>query len=507
MSLIKKYYDSTSKDKVKKYAQYFTPDHIARFMINWVTHHNPTSILDPAVGNGVFLKKQPPEICTGYDIDPEIITFFKNDIKYPVKLEDYLVNDWDLKYDAIICNPPYNKFQTLDNRDVIYEGFKKNMHIDIARFSNQYALFLLKSIHQLNENGRLAYIIPTEFMNTNYGENIKKYLMDMKCLYAVVNFDSNLEVFQNVLTTSSIILIEKRNHDKVKFINIRDTLVLNNIEEINLDDDLISISKEYLTLDYKEKWQKYFTHQEVKEYTNLIPFKKIAQVKRGIATGDNDYFVFNREKMTYHNLPNDSFKRVVSKSADVKGYYFDNNSYHELENLGKSVYLFDGTLIKNPEVERYIILGEQKDVDKKYLTSHRTPWYSSEDKETAPLWISVFSREKIKVIRNLTNVHNLTCFHGIYLRESYNEYVDLLFSYLITPIAQEILYRNKRQYGGGLDKFEPNDLNNGEIIDFDLIEDDDLALIQNLITGLHDNEDNTNLIDQLDEIYRRYVEL
>jgi len=507
MNLIKKYYDTNSKEKIRKYAQYFTPEHIAKFMVNWITYYMPVSILDPAVGNGVFLKNVHAESCYGYDIDPEIISFFKNDINYPVKIKDYLVNDWDLKYDAVICNPPYNKFQTLDNRDVIYEGFKKNMDIDVARFSNQYALFLLKSIHQLNENGRLAYIVPTEFMNTNYGENIKKYLLDMKCLYAVINFDSNLEVFENVLTTSSIILIEKRNHDKVKFVNIRDNATLKNIEHLDLNDDSLCISKYYTELSYSEKWQKYFTHQEIKEYTNLIPFKKIAQVKRGIATGDNDYFVFNRKKIEEYNLPVESFKLVISRSVDAKGYYFDDTTFQQLENLGKSVYLFDGTLVLSPEVENYIKLGEDKEVHKKYLTSHRTPWFSSEMKDVAPLWISVFSREKIKVIRNLTDVYNLTCFHGIFIRENYNNYVDLLFSYLITPIAQEILYRNKRQYGGGLDKFEPNDLNNGEIIDFEVIDDEDSVLIQNLIERMVNTVDSDDIIKQLDIIYRKYVEV
>ena len=507
MNLIKKYYDTNSKDKIKKYAQYFTPDHIARFMVNWITYNNPLSILDPAVGNGVFLKNLPTENCYGYDIDPEIITFFKDDINYPVKLKDYLVNDWDLKYDAIICNPPYNKFQTLDNRDLIYEGFKRNLHIDVARFSNQYALFLLKSIHQLNQNGRLAYIIPTEFMNTNYGENIKKYLLDMKCLYAVINFDSNLEVFENVLTTSSIILIEKRNLSEVKFVNILDNETLKDIENINLDDDSLFITKKYSELSYNEKWQKYFTHQEIKVYSNLIPFKRIAQVKRGIATGDNDYFVFNREKIQKYNLPRGAFKPVVSKSADVKSYYFDDASFQQLENSEKSVYLFDGTLVNSQEVENYIKLGEEKEVHKKYLASHRSPWYSSEMKDVAPIWISVFSRERIKVIRNFAMVYNLTCFHGIFLRENDNNYVNLLFSYLITPIAQEILYRNKRQYGGGLDKFEPNDLNNGEIIDFDVIEDEDLVIIENLTERIFNIDDNIDVVMQLDEIYRKYVEV
>ena len=205
MTLEKKYYENVSEEKVKKLGQYFTPEKIASFMRNWILESDPKSILDPAVGNGIFFREIDSNKikCFGYEVDPNIINFFKNDynITYNILIEDYLKNEWDLKFDAIICNPPYNRFQMIDDRKYILDNFNKRLGIKISGYTNQYILFLLKSIYQLNDYGRLAYIVPNEFLNSGYGNKIKKFLIDHKLLYAIINFDNHMSIFDNALTT------------------------------------------------------------------------------------------------------------------------------------------------------------------------------------------------------------------------------------------------------------------------------------------------------------------
>ena len=66
-------------------------------------------------------------------------------------------------------------------------------------------------------------------------------------------------------------------------------------------------------------------------------------------------------------------------------------------------------------------------------------------------------------------MRNLTCFHSIYLNLFAAPRTELLIAYFLTDIAKEIFDTNRREYGGGLNKFEPNDLNNSAIIDLDVI--------------------------------------
>ncbi|MBK6538493.1 MAG: N-6 DNA methylase [Ignavibacteria bacterium] len=99
--------------------------------------------------------------------------------------------------------------------------------------TNLYTLFLLKSIYQLNENGRAAFIIPSEFLNSDFGKLIKSYLIKSKTLrhIAVINFKEN--VFNDALTTSAIILCANDNKSgKVQFSNVSSQNDFSNIERV-----------------------------------------------------------------------------------------------------------------------------------------------------------------------------------------------------------------------------------------------------------------------------------
>lgn len=509
MTLEKKYYENVSEEKVKKLGQYFTPEKIASFMRNWILESDPKSILDPAVGNGIFFREIDSNKikCFGYEVDPNIINFFKNDynITYNILIEDYLKNEWDLKFDAIICNPPYNRFQMIDDRKYILDNFNKRLGIKISGYTNQYILFLLKSIYQLNDYGRLAYIVPNEFLNSGYGNRIKKFLIDHKLLYAIINFDNNMSIFDNALTTACIVLIKKEKLDEVEFININN---LDDFNELANDFSCSKISRKkvkYVDLNYREKWGKYFKFEDEISYRNLKKLSKYAKAMRGIATGDNDYFVFNESKRLKYEIDQKSLIPCITRANDITNCFFTSVNLDELKDLDRNIYVYDGTLYQNEKNEEYINLGLELGVHKKYLTSHRVPWYRMESKETAPILVNVFSRNKLKVVRNLAQIKNLTNFHGIFINEEYESFTNIIFCYLLTPIGQSILYLNKRQYGGGLDKFEPNDINNALCLDFEVLLIEDREIINQIYSDMLLKGFDEIKLDRLNTIFKKYV--
>jgi adenine-specific DNA-methyltransferase len=57
---------------------------------------------------------------------------------------------------------------------------------------------------------------------------------------------------------------------------------------------------------------------------------------------------------------------------------------------------------------------------------------------------------------------------------------DLLFAYLLTEISKDIFNDNRREYGNGLQKFEPNDINKALMVDLYRISKKDEEEILNL---------------------------
>ena len=488
----------------KIYGQFFTDDIIANFMVKLAYFNGATSFLDPAVGEGVFLKcveKLYPNMQKdAFDVDPHMLSICrKNGYKVNLNCNDYLTSEVPHLYDVIVCNPPYHKFHEIPNRTLLMSQFKNKFNVNLSGYSNLCIYFLIKSMNELSKNGRCSYIIPYEFLNTGYGIKVKEYLLKTRKLSKIIRFDNKLHLFKDALTTSCIVLLENKDHDFVDFINITDLADLNSYNE--------TTNKRISYNDLgKEKWLKYFSTQNEQTFSNLVQLKDICTVKRGIATGGNGFFALSSQEILKKNLSRNSCIPCLCKSPDIKSLILNQSVFEEMDRKNKKLYLFDGEKASTIFDFDYIKEGEKQGFDKGYLTSHRSPWYAIEQKQTAPIWISVFSRNKMKIVRNELAIKNLTTFHGIYFNDRLKkeEDINIFFCYLLTPIAQKIMYMNKREYGGGLDKFEPNDLNNSYVLDTQVLDSQDKKTILDIYNKLKVHE-TSSLISELNNVFSPYI--
>ena len=481
----KGYSKITSLEHRKKFAQFFTPFQLASLMADWLLgNQNLKTVLEPAFGLGVFSRaligKKSDLSIKGFDIDEKIFAeskeIFNDTSIVDLHLEDYMFNDWNNKYDGIICNPPYFKFHDYDNKTILNE-IENRLKIKLNGFTNLYTLFLLKSIYQLNPNGRLAYIIPSEFLNSDYGKLVKSALIKNKVLRHIVVFDFEENVFDDALTTACILLCSNDKHNqKVKFSTIKKFDDLELIRTYISGYPLHSIDSSTFDNNKLEpdiKWRKYYQEQNGIRYKNLIPFSSVAKVVRGIATGANEYFTFSKSKANQYGIDKKYLLPCICKAVDVKDNFFTEDNYHSLIKSDRQTYLLNAIGSKDETVLKYIDLGEKTGIDKKYLTACRTPWYSLENRPPSPIWVSVFNRSGLKFIRNEANISNLTTFHCVYPVQNSlfdNVNVEVLFAYLLTDVAREIFEDNRREYGNGLQKFEPNDLNKAMMLDLTLLD-------------------------------------
>ena len=483
----KEYLQKVNLEHRKKYAQFFTPEPIATFMSAWLLHDLPAnaSILDPAYGLGVFgraLYSLSPSVnVAGYEIDNTIFKYAQQSLgernRVTLHLEDYLESSWDDHYDGVICNPPYLKFHDYDNGKYI-PVVNKRLHTRLNGFTNIYTLFLLKSISQLRNGGRLMYIVPSEFLNADYGVEVKRALLQSGTLRHVVVVDFTQNAFDDALTTACILYCAK---DDVRDNEVRFSKI-DNVNELNCAlTDYTSFRTEELNPELK--WKQYYDTTQASNYHHLVPFSTFAKVSRGIATGANQFFTFNLTKRDDNNIPESCLLPCICHAADVQTPIFTSDDFQTLAYADRHVYLLNACAdASDTHVRTYIYLGEKAGIDKRYLTASRSPWYAIENRQPAPIWVSVFNRNGLRFVRNKANVYNLTTFHCVYNMSDID--TDILFAYLITDVAKEIFLDNSRQYGNGLVKFEPNDLNKGMVVDLRLLSDDEKALILDVYNKL-----------------------
>lgn len=488
----------------KRFAQFFTPEVIADFMARWVLDgRKKMDVLEPAFGLGAFsrsLFKQNPKVrVVGYEADATIYNYAAENVAQAgsdvlLYNEDYLRASWKDKYDGIICNPPYLKFHDYDNASLV-PLVNEQLGIRLNGFTNLYTLFLLKSISQLRDGGRMAYIVPSEFLNSDYGVEVKRALLRSGVLRHVVVVDFTQCAFDDALTTACILLCHKDGSlSEVRFSHVSDVGQL----QASLADYSVWAADQ---LKPETKWKQYYEGACSGDYRHLVPFSTFAKVSRGIATGANDYFTFRESKKELYGIPERCLMRCVCHSTDVHGLFFTDDDFQRLSHSDKAVYLFNGRAdVEDEHVRGYVSLGEETGADKRYLTASRKPWYAIENRKPSPIWVSVFNRKGLRFVRNIAGVSNLTTFHCVYDAGVVD--IDVLFGYLVTNVAKEIFMDNSRQYGNGLVKFEPNDLNKGKAVDLRLLTEEEAQLVSAASQRLQCQGIEDEIILLLDSFFR-----
>ncbi len=447
----------------KKYGQFLTHPDVAKFMVDWALYSGEKSLYDPAFGLGAFLNAVSGlEVqFDGSEIDSKILEYW---IKAPngngnqarIFNEDYLLS-WGKSHANIVCNPPYMRFQKFLNRNCVSKAFIENLNLRLSGYTNTASAFLLKSLSELSGSGRLAYIMPLEFLNTGYGSIVKNRLIENGHLVSVIRLDCEKEVFPDATTSVGIILFDAaRSYSHVNF------HIAGSIKELKQILDCQPINRiPVKSLEADSKWLSHFQQQCFSVHADLtVPLRYYGRFSRGIATGANKFFAMKPSQSRRWKINRRELLPCITRSPQIRSAVFKQENYKELEENDLPVLLFNGKGSYSKSAKAYIENGEERGFNTRFLTRNRKPWYKLEARRPSPLLLSVFFRGGYKIIRNKTNALNLTCFHGFQPNLVGQDYIDRLFIYLASTSGREITSLSSRRYGDALDKFEPNDLNN-----------------------------------------------
>ena len=494
------YSASVSTEHLRTLGQFFTPPEVAEFMVKWVCRDAET-FLDPAAGNSIFLKSAkklcPACALTGYEIDETILKYFGNPAGAHLICGDYLTSGWDQCYDAIVCNPPYHRFQSVARRQTLLEEIFRHTGKRYSSYTNLYILFLLKSIFQLSARGRLAYLVPSEFLNSKYGIPVKALLLEQHLLHSVINFEENARVFPGANTTCCILLLDRAAKNRVFFYNLPSADGLKSLTPGGEK----WLSSEVLAADLKpeQNWRPLVMGLRPVPLTGFRPVSDFCHIVRGIATGANDYFCLTAGELEQYHIPHACVRPCVCHSGDISSPVFRQEDFDHLAEQGKKVYLLD---VRDPEMARvYLQRGRVLGIPQKYLPAHRNPWFAMEQRAPAPIWVSAAFRSSVKFVRNLAGVSALTTFHAVYVRDF--AMTDLVFAYFLTPAAQEILCRNQKELGRGLRRFQPGDLNSAQMLDLTLLSPADRTAAREICRELY--RCPSRQTDALSRIFGPYI--
>ena len=281
---------------------FYTPEPIADFILRWGINGSSTfDILEPSCGDGVFLEQilnshSKYKSITAIEFD-EIEAAKANLIPLPntrVINADFHVycNETSDKFDLVIGNPPYIRYQYFDENQQKEAAFLfKRTGLTYSKLTNAWVSFVVGSSLLLKDTGKIGFVIPAELLQVTYAQQLRSFLAYFYNKINIISFEKL--VFPHIQQEVVLLLCEKDNssNHKIEHLEVRDLEALKTVD-VNI---LKSPKKE---IDIKNnKWTFYFLEQKeidflktVSQQYNIAPLGKYAGVEVGITTGSNDFF-------------------------------------------------------------------------------------------------------------------------------------------------------------------------------------------------------------------------
>ncbi|WDE07940.1 type I restriction-modification system subunit M [Thalassomonas viridans] len=270
----------------KKAGEFYTPPMVSKLLAKLVTKDKTQlkSVYDPTCGSGSLLLQVAKEIHSkggkvagyyGQEKNPSTYNLARmNMILHGVHYRSFDIQQDDTletphhsekRFEAVVANPPFSAswsasagFLT-DERFADYGKLAPKGKADFA--------FVLHMLHQLDDNGTMAVVLPHGVLFRGAAEgHIRKALIEQKnCLDAVIGLPANIFYGTSIPTCILVLKKQRTENDNILFIDASAYCGQATNQNYLREGDLRRILDAVDKREFKEKFAYAATRKEIKE--------------------------------------------------------------------------------------------------------------------------------------------------------------------------------------------------------------------------------------------------
>lgn len=464
----------------KMLGKYYTPLELAQAITDWAITDTSMSIFDPAFGKASFLRaasntlrglgaKMPAKNLYGVEIDPSATSSIDDLFNMGANRSNFLNADFlstnlsllsPVPFDVIAGNPPFVRSNNIseDFRETAKQAMDED-GFELPRLSGYWAYFLFHSLAFLKTGGRLAMLLPSAFISSQYSISLRREISKQfqRAAISVLNHRWFPDAEESI-----VVLLAEGYRKAAK--NSKET-VMDSKRERLLASKIGGFHISSLRKTTREGWRYVFEvlPDDISSFLMSLvvnglgaPMQDYFKIRIGVVTGDNDFFVIAASKAKDLSIPRKHLTPIVTTSRHLPGLCFLPQDFTSGNKENYVLVTSEDKENLSDAVKAYIKIGHHKGIDERYKCRNRKPWHLVRYTYVPDAFLHYMSSSLPHIVVNFSSatctnsVLRLTCTSR--LTDSDKEKLALASA---TSIAQLSFEAQGRSYGGGVLKLEP----------------------------------------------------
>ncbi|HEV2840124.1 MAG TPA: N-6 DNA methylase [Chthoniobacterales bacterium] len=473
--------DSTL-DGRRQLGRYDTPRPLSQSIVDWAIRCATDKILEPSSGSGVFVASAihrltglrcpaPKSNVWACDIDANACAETINSTGIePSRMwnGDFLsaVSDKGFngkRFDCVVGNPPFvslHRMKRMQRKEA--SNAVKRLSILLDRKASLWAYFIIAAIHSLRRGGRLAMIVPESALHADYARKLLSTVAARFDRFTLLSVRERCFLCHGAAERVVVMLADNhRTEPKEPEILLHETVDVSNAQQF-LATSLEAHPSRFPRLNghaVPHLVRRSASEVDLSKIVDGYALGDLAEVKIGVVTGANHFFVLSETERRKWKLPESSVIPLLPRFRHCTGLTFDQEDWLKMFERGEKCWL----LFPNEKEHRQTILtylNTFSEIAKKKNKTFekRSPWFRVELGKTPDAFLQYMGSTAPRLVLARWPLTCTNTIHRIYFSKKLNQLKRTAIALsLRSSFSQLSAEFEGRAYGSGVLKLEPSE--------------------------------------------------
>lgn len=444
---------------------YYTPSRAAELLASWAIRSEGDMVLEPSFGGCSLLSAALDRLVSlragraveqlfGFDVDPAAFAHLAKLLGPRTSISSFVQKDFlaassgRLRVDAVVANPPFVSYHRMSREQrAAVERWRKENPVAFPLTASLWAYFLVHSMTFLRKGGRMAFVLPSAAVRSDYAIEVLKGVERKFADVRIFQVAEQLFVQEGAQERAVVLLADGYEIEPASTTQIRAVQTLEGLGAGIAETTQASRPGEDNALTR--------ILSRLKRNGDVSSMGDSLTVTIGEVVGDTRFFVRPMQEWRDLSIPKSYLRPLLNRSQQLAGRLRLLNS--DIDAFALPYLLLPGSEVRSRKLKDYLATYSAISRDANVTFAKRSLWHSCSYDNTADAFFPSMSHESPRVIVNAAGV---SCANGFYKLKAHRGQIwrASIATASLTSIFRWSAEVESRHMGAGAMKLEPSDV-------------------------------------------------